>query len=39
MFDGNVIGNRKVKNKYLYRVRYSGDIKEYEEEELLKLLV
>ena len=40
MFDGEVIGSIKVKDRYLYKVRYSdGDIEECEEEELLKLLV
>ena len=40
VFDGNVIGNRRVRNKCLYKVRYSdGDVEEYEEEELLELLV
>ena len=40
MFDVIVIGNRRFKNKCLYKVRYSdGDIEEYEEEELVELLV
>ena len=40
MFDGKVIGSTKVKNRYIYKVRYSdGDIDEYEEEELLEILV
>ena len=40
VFDGKVIGSTKVKNRYIYKVRYSdGDIDEYEEEELLEILV
>ena len=40
VFDGEVIGSRKVKDRYVYKVKYSdGDIEAYEEEELLTLLV
>ena len=40
VFDGVVIGNRKIKNKCFHRVRCSdGDTEEHDEEELLDLLV
>ena len=40
VFGGKVIGSREHIDRYMYKVKYSdGDIEEYDEEELLTLLV